>query len=216
MHASDKRLARSNVARKLTFLDYVTVHYTSALKGTGLRRLFVSVDQAWRSASRKMATSELNAILAKALTRNPPPVVRGRRIKLRYAHQGGSSPPLIVIHGNQTNQVPDNYRRYLVRTFRESLGLHGTPIQFDEARETKIRIKNRPWGRRGKELFQLLVQQAQNAVGGLALLALAIGVENNDLSCRLFADQADEVLVLVTRVVVTPELQAAEEAIVFR
>ena len=131
MHASDKRLARSNVARKLTFLDYVTVHYTSALKGTGLRRLFVSVDQAWRSASRKMATSELNAVLAKALTRNPPPVVRGRRIKLRYAHQGGSSPPLIVIHGNQTNQVPENYRRYLVRTFRESLGLHGTPIQFE-------------------------------------------------------------------------------------
>jgi GTP-binding protein len=77
-----------------------------------------------------MATSELNAVLAKALSRNPPPVVRGRRIKLRYAHQGGSSPPLIVIHGNQTNQVPDNYRRYLVRTFRESLGLHGTPIQF--------------------------------------------------------------------------------------
>ena len=131
VHASDKGLARSNVARKLTFLDYATVHYTSALKGTGLRRLFVSIDQAWNSASRKMATSELNGVLAKALERNPPPVVRGRRMKLRYAHQGGTSPPLIVIHGNQTAQVPANYRRYLMRVFRETLRLHGTPIQLE-------------------------------------------------------------------------------------
>jgi len=131
MHASDKAFARSHVSRKLTFLDYATVHYTSALKGTGLRRLFVSIDQAWSSASRKMGTSELNGVLARALERNPPPVVRGRRMKLRYAHQGGSSPPLIVIHGNQTDQVPDNYRRYLMRTFRESLRLHGTPIQLE-------------------------------------------------------------------------------------
>jgi len=131
VHASDKGLARSNVARKLTFLDYATVHYTSALKGTGLRRLFVSIDQAWNSASRKMTTSELNGVLAKALERNPPPVVRGRRMKLRYAHQGGASPPLIVIHGNQTTQVPANYRRYLMRVFRETLRLHGTPIQLE-------------------------------------------------------------------------------------
>jgi len=129
--ASDRHFARSRVERKLAFLDYATVHYTSALKGTGLRRLFVSIDQAWRSASRKFATSELNGVLEKALARNPPPVVRGRRIKMRYAHQGGSSPPLIVIHGNQTDQVPDNYRRYLVRSFRESLRLHGTPIRLE-------------------------------------------------------------------------------------
>ncbi|GMQ77463.1 MAG: ribosome biogenesis GTPase Der [Gammaproteobacteria bacterium] len=131
LDASDKRLARSNVERKLTFLEYVTVHYTSALQGTGLRRLFVSVDRAWRSASRKMSTPELNEVLAKALARNPPPVARGRRIKLRYAHQGGSSPPLIVIHGNQTDRVPNNYRRYLARAFREGLRLHGTPIQLE-------------------------------------------------------------------------------------
>ena len=129
--ADHKRLVRSNVDRRLSFLDYVTVHYTSALKGTGLRRLFASVDQAWRSASRKMPTPELNQVLARALTRNPPPVVRGRRIKLRFAHQGGSSPPLIVIHGNQTDQVPSNYRRYLARAFRESLRLHGTPVQLE-------------------------------------------------------------------------------------
>jgi GTP-binding protein len=131
MNADDKWVARDNVDRKLAFLDYVTVHYTSALKGTGLRRLFASVDRAWRSATRKMPTPELNGILTKAITRNPPPVVRGRRIKLRYAHQGGSSPPRIDIHGNQTDQVPDNYRRYLTRMFRESLRLHGTPVHVD-------------------------------------------------------------------------------------
>ena len=128
LDADDRHMARDTVDRKLAFLDYVTVHYTSALDGTGLRRLFVSVDEAWRSATRKMPTPELNGILARALARNPPPVVRGRRIKLRYAHQGGSSPPLIVIHGNQTSQVPSNYRRYLTRMFRESLGLRGTPV----------------------------------------------------------------------------------------
>ena len=129
--SDDKRLVRTSVDRKLSFLEFVTVHYTSALKGTGLRRLFASVDQAWRSASRKMSTPELNEVLARALTRNPPPVVRGRRIKLRFAHQGGSCPPLIVVHGNQTDQVPNNYRRYLARVFRESLQLHGTPVQLE-------------------------------------------------------------------------------------
>ena len=128
---SDRQLIRSNVERKLPFVDWVTVHYTSALKGTGLRRLLTSIDDAWRSASRRMPTPELNAVLARALTRNPPPVVRGRRIKLRYAHQGGSSPPLIVIHGNQTAQVPSNYRRYLERVFRESFKLNGTPIRLE-------------------------------------------------------------------------------------
>jgi GTP-binding protein len=128
--AADRRLVRSDVERKLTFLDWATVHYISALKGTGLRRLLASVDEAWSSASRRMSTPELNDVLARALTRNPPPVVRGRRIKLRYAHQGGSSPPLIVIHGNQTARVPDNYRRYLARAFREGLQLHGTPIRL--------------------------------------------------------------------------------------
>jgi GTP-binding protein len=129
--AEQKRLVRSDVERRLTFLDWATVHYTSALKGTGLRRLLASVDEAWRSASRRMSTPELNDVLARALARNPPPVVRGRRIKLRYAHQGGSRPPLIVIHGNQAAKVPSNYRRYLMRVFRDSLRLRGTPIRLE-------------------------------------------------------------------------------------
>ncbi len=129
--AAQKRLVKGEVERRLAFLDWASVHYTSALEGTGLRRLLASVDEAWRSASRRLPTPELNHVLAKALARNPPPVVRGRRIKLRYAHQGGSRPPLIVIHGNQAAQVPSNYRRYLTRVFRESLQLRGTPIRLE-------------------------------------------------------------------------------------
>ena len=126
-----KRALRSEVDRKLGFLDYVAVHYVSARKGTGLSRLLASVDEAWRSASRHLRTSELNEILNRAIERNPPPVVRGRRIKLRYAHQGGSGPPLIVVHGNQTDALPSNYRRYLARAFRERLRLRGTPVRLE-------------------------------------------------------------------------------------
>ena len=131
LDAEGRRAAVEALDRKLAFLSFVSVHHTSALEGTGLRRLFRSVDRAWRSASRAMSTPELNDILARALARLPPPVVRGRRIKLRYAHQGGSSPPLIVVHGNQTDRVPDNYRRYLTRMFREGLDLHGTPVRLE-------------------------------------------------------------------------------------
>ena len=127
----ERRNVKSEVARKLDFLDYVAVHYVSASKGTGVVRLLASVDEAWRSASRRISTPDLNAILHEAVAKNPPPVVRGRRIKLRYAHQGGSSPPLIVVHGNQTDEIPCNYRRYLARMFRESLRLRGTPVRLE-------------------------------------------------------------------------------------
>jgi GTP-binding protein len=127
----ERHLAREHLARKLRFLDFATVHYLSALQGTGFGRLFRSVDEAWRAASKDLSTPELNAMLAKAVERNPPPVVRGRRIKLRYAHQGGSFPPVIVIHGNQTEHVPGNYRRYLEKVFRKSFALHGTPVRLE-------------------------------------------------------------------------------------
>jgi len=127
----DRRMVRSEFERRLGFVDNVTVHYVCAAKGIGLRRLLTSVDEAWRSASRHIPTSELNEILQAAVAKNPPPVVRGRRIKLRYAHQGGISPPLIVVHGNQTAEIPSNYRRYLARMFRESLRLRGTPVRLE-------------------------------------------------------------------------------------
>ncbi|HET6655023.1 MAG TPA: ribosome biogenesis GTPase Der [Gammaproteobacteria bacterium] len=116
---------------KLPFLNFARIHFISALHGSGLGDLFDSVNEARRAAEIDMNTNELTRVLGDAVTAHPPPLIRGRRIKLRYAHQGGRCPPLIVVHGNQTGAVPDTYRRYLVNTFREHFRLYGTPIKIE-------------------------------------------------------------------------------------
>ena len=85
--------------------------------GTGVGDLFPEINQAYAAATRELATPELTSILEQAVQTHQPPLVRGRRIKLRYAHQGGRNPPIIVIHGNQTERLPDSYRRYLSYNF---------------------------------------------------------------------------------------------------
>jgi len=126
---------RENVRReldlKLPFLDFAKLHYISALHGTGVGDLFGSVKRAYASALRKFSTPELTRLLESALVAHQPPLVAGRRIKLRYAHQGGKNPPLIVIHGNQTASVPGSYQRYLSNFFREHLKLEGTPVRIE-------------------------------------------------------------------------------------
>ncbi|MCK5639667.1 MAG: ribosome biogenesis GTPase Der, partial [Gammaproteobacteria bacterium] len=116
---------------KLPFLDFAKYHFISALHGTGVGDLFTSVKRAYRCAMRDFSTSELTRMLEGAIFSHQPPLVRGRRIKLRYAHQGGKNPPIIVIHGNQTDSVPKTYKRYLANTFREQLKLEGTPIRIE-------------------------------------------------------------------------------------
>ncbi|HWP94500.1 MAG TPA: ribosome biogenesis GTPase Der [Gammaproteobacteria bacterium] len=116
---------------KLPFLTFARVHFISALHGTGVGDLMRSVDEAQRAAMRELATPELTRVLEQAVTVHQPPLVRGRRIKLRYAHQGGRNPPVIVIHGNQTEAVPDTYRRYLENVFREAFNLYGTPVRIE-------------------------------------------------------------------------------------
>jgi len=93
--------------------------------------LFAAVDKAYASAMIKVSASRLTQILEDAVSAHAPPLVRGRRIKLRYAHQGGQNPPIIVIHGNQTNNVPESYQRYLTNTYRKVLDLHGTPVRIE-------------------------------------------------------------------------------------
>jgi GTP-binding protein len=90
-----------------------------------------SVHEAYRASMREIATPELTRTLEGALEAHQPPLVRGRRIKLRYAHQGGRNPPVIVIHGNQTRHVPEAYRRYLVNVFRKTYDLQGTPVRVE-------------------------------------------------------------------------------------
>lgn len=122
---------RIELERRMPFLDFARWHFISALHGSGVGDLLASVDIAYSSAVREFKTSDLNEILEQAVIEHQPPLVRGRRIKLRYAHQGGKNPPLIIIHGNQTEQVPDSYRRYLVNRFREVLKLQGTPLRVE-------------------------------------------------------------------------------------
>jgi len=116
---------------KLTFLDFAEMHYISALHGTGIGHLFDSVKKAYASATRNLSTPKLTEILQRAIEEHQPPLIKGRRIKLRYAHQGGRNPPVIVIHGNQAKSTPESYKRYLINTFRKVLKLVGTPVRLE-------------------------------------------------------------------------------------
>ncbi len=141
---------RGNVRRlidlRLPFLDFARLHFISALHGTGVGDLMTSVNHAYVAANRELSTPELTHVLEAAVTQHQPPLVRGRRIRLRYAHQGGRNPPAIVIHGNQTEEVPRSYRRYLENTFREAFDLYGTPVRIE------FRTGKNPYAGRRKKL----------------------------------------------------------------
>jgi len=126
-----RQTVRRELARKLYFLDFAKTHFISALHGSGVMDLLSSVNQAYAAATRSLSTPQLTRILEEAVANHQPPLVRGQRIKLRYAHQGGQNPPLIVIHGNRTEHVPASYRRYLANVYREALDLWGTPIRME-------------------------------------------------------------------------------------
>ncbi|MFC1748212.1 ribosome biogenesis GTPase Der [Pseudomonadota bacterium] len=138
---------KSELERRLPFLDFAEMHFISALHGSGVGLLFNSVDAAYKAAMMDISTPDLTRILEDAVSQHQPPLVRGRRIKLRYAHQGGKNPPIIVIHGTQTDSVPGSYKRYLTNIFRKVFKLHGTPIRIE------FRSSDNPFaGRRGPKL----------------------------------------------------------------
>jgi GTP-binding protein len=120
---------RGQVANSITFADFAPLHFISARHGTGVGELLASVNKVYAAAMREMPTPELTNVLEAAIQSHQPPLVSGRRIKLRYAHQGGRNPPVIVVHGNQTDHVPDAYRRYLVNVYRKAFDLMGTPVR---------------------------------------------------------------------------------------
>ncbi len=122
---------REALARRLDFAAYAARHFISARHGTGVGELMASVDQAHASAYRDFNTRYLTDLLEEAVFRHNPPLHHGRRIKLRYAHQGGRNPPVIVIHGNQTSHLPASYLRYLTNFFIDRLKLRGTPLRIE-------------------------------------------------------------------------------------
>jgi GTP-binding protein len=126
-----RQMVKKNVSYRLAFASFAKIHTISALRGSGVGNLFGSVHKAYYSATKELSTAKLTRVLRIAVERHALPLVRGRRIKLRYAHTGGHRPPLIVIHGNQTEHVPESYKRYLMNTFCEQLKLEGTPIRLE-------------------------------------------------------------------------------------
>lgn len=122
---------KRDYARKLNFLGFAKVHRISALRGAGVGAVFQSVDAAYAAAMARLPTPRLTRVLHDAVAKQAPPRAGFSRPKLRYAHQGGSNPPLIVIHGNALSHVPDSYRRYLERTFVEYFSLQGTPLRVE-------------------------------------------------------------------------------------
>ncbi|MDE2089318.1 MAG: ribosome biogenesis GTPase Der [Gammaproteobacteria bacterium] len=146
----------------LTFLDFAPIHYISALHGRGVPSLLVSVQRAYRAARKPLATPLLTRILEDAVNAHQPPLVHGRRIKLRYAHQGGQNPPLIVVHGNQTEHVPASYRRYLANAFRQALKLTGTPVRVEfKSGENPFRGRKNELTPRQREKRKRLLRHAR-------------------------------------------------------
>jgi GTP-binding protein len=126
-----RRHAREALDRRLDFASYADVHYISALHGSQVGAVLVSAARAYEAAHRQLGTPDLTRVLEQAVQAHQPPISGGRRTKLRFAHQGGRNPPLIIVHGNRTQRLPDSYRRYLVNTFRKAFDLSGTPVQVN-------------------------------------------------------------------------------------
>lgn len=130
-----KERIKSELDRRLGFIDFARIHFISALHGTGVGHLYESVEEAFVSATKRISTSMVTKILDMAVFDHQPPMHQGRRIKLKYAHAGGYNPPIIVIHGNLAKNLPLSYKRYLMNYYRKSLKIMGTPIRI-EFRET--------------------------------------------------------------------------------
>jgi GTP-binding protein len=136
LDAGGRETAKRAIARKLRFLSFAHFHYISAREGRGVARLLASVDVAYRAAMAKLPTPKLTRALRAAVEKQAPPRSGFSRPKLRYAHQGGSNPPIVVVHGTALSAVPESYRRYLEADFRKVFRLEGTPlrIQFKSGR----------------------------------------------------------------------------------
>ncbi len=159
LSAAERKQVRDELDRRLPFLDFAERITISALHGTAVGDLLPAVERAYAAATRDMSTTELTRELESAVIAHPPPMVRGRRIRLRYAHQGGRNPPVIVVHGKQTERLPESYRRYLINRFRKAFKLRGTPVRLSfktdenpyEGRRNKLTPRQR---RRRKRLLK--------------------------------------------------------------
>ncbi|MBI3045800.1 MAG: ribosome biogenesis GTPase Der [Betaproteobacteria bacterium] len=145
--AEERDLVKRALIRKLDFLGFARLHFISALTGQGLKPMMRSVDEAYAAAMARLPTPRLSRALAAAVAQQPPPRAGLNRPKLRYAHQGGVNPPRIIVHGSALERVPETYRRYLERFFRDAFKLQGTPLRV-EFRSGANPYVDRPGARR--------------------------------------------------------------------
>jgi GTPase len=129
--AEKRKDVQSELERKLQFLDFAAFVPISALKGTGVKPLLAAVDVAFAAAMAKLSTPKLTRALQAAVIQQQPPMSGRFRPKMRYAHQGGSNPPIIVIHGSGLDGVKEPYKRYLENTFQKAFKLKGTPLRIE-------------------------------------------------------------------------------------
>ncbi|MEO1319419.1 MAG: ribosome biogenesis GTPase Der [Pseudomonadota bacterium] len=125
-----RRALRDGLELKLGFTDFAPRHFISAKHGTGVGKLLPEAERVHEAACMELPASVLTRALETAISAHPPPLSRGRRPRLRYAHQGGRNPPVIVVHGTQAERLSASYRRYLVNYFRKTFKLRGTPIRL--------------------------------------------------------------------------------------
>jgi len=131
LDAEQRDRVKRDLGRKLGFLGFARFQYVSALTGLGLRDLLPAVNAAYEAAMARLPTPRLTRVLIDAVARQAPPRAGLIRPKPRFAHQGGVNPPVVVIHGNALDRVPDSYRRYLEGRFREAFKLQGTPLRVE-------------------------------------------------------------------------------------
>jgi GTP-binding protein len=122
---------KREIGRRFSFLSFAKLHFISALKDQGIAGMMTSVNQAHAAAFAKLPTPKLTRALIGAVERQAPPRRGVSRPKMRYAHQGGQNPPIVVVHGSGLSSVPETYRRYLESYFRETFSLEGTPLRIE-------------------------------------------------------------------------------------
>jgi GTPase len=131
LDAEKRDAIKMDMERKLNFLFFAKFHFISALKASGIGPLMKSIDSAYAAAMAKLSTPRLTRALIEAVEHQQPRRKGSIRPKLRYAHQGGQNPPIVVIHGNALDAIDDNYKRYLEKHFRETFSLVGTPLRIE-------------------------------------------------------------------------------------
>ncbi len=148
MDEYDRQQVRLGIQRRLGFVDFVRIHFISARHGTGVGDLYPSIQRAYDAAAVRVTAAQITRLVEDAMEAHQPPLVRGRRIKLRYGHMGGNFPPTFVLHGNQTEAIPAAYRRYLENVFRKALKLEGTPLRME------FKTGDNPFKDKGQQLSE--------------------------------------------------------------